>query len=738
MLKSCLSIVVPFRLIILIAFHYFTLSIKTLILTGPYVEAWHIGIKSQGYREPDSNTLERPPSQDPYEVIVAQWRSRVAARSSPPSPPVRQILPALPGIPRRPAILVFPGQPIPIDRPYRTQPNGVRKMLTARKRVEPLPTHRLALRYSANYYSSYHFTSDDSSRDAPSDSSSKTSSDSHSDTSSDSSSRHSSSGYAISDSPCDSPTATSARPYLNRCRSPTTSVPVASHVCKALSLVRANLLPPPDINAYIAFADDIAARGTDVRVEMETAAEEEAESKDFPELVSADGSLERDQRHRIMATNQQSPAMSERISTLEWDNMRLRGMLDVERQRVDRLRRSMSTMPTAIRTEITQDAINELIDKRVTEALEANGNPNVNNGGVVPVTRECTYQDFVKCQPLNFKGTEGVIGLTHWFEKIKMPFHIMKGNDMTTYNQRFQDLTMLCTKMVLEEEDQPFKRTNVNGQNVARAYMIENNVERGYAGALPYYNKCIMHHEGPCMTGNTCYECGRQGHYRNECPKLRNQNCGNKTWNKTGTMKDSGADRSFMSTTFSAFIDVISSTLDTSYAVELADERISKTNVILRGYMLGLLGHPFYIDLMLIELGSFDVIVDMDWLAKYHAKGYQAYLAQVTAKKTDDKSKEKRLEDVPIVRDFPEVFPEDFLGLLPTRQVEFQIDLVAGVAPVARSLYCLAPSEMQELSTQLQELSDKGFIRPSSSPVGSSDFVRQEERWIFLDVYRLL
>ncbi|GKA73979.1 hypothetical protein Tco_0780281, partial [Tanacetum coccineum] len=78
------------------------------------------------------------------------------------------------------------------------------------------------------------------------------------------------------------------------------------------------------------------------------------------------------------------------------------------------------------------------------------------------------------------------------------------------------------------------------------------------------------------------------------------------------------------------------------------------------------------------------------------------------------KSKKKRLEDVPIVQDFPEVFPEDLPGLPPTRQVEFQIDLVPGAAPVARAPYRLAPSEMKELSEQLKELSDKGFIRPSS------------------------
>ncbi|GKG39516.1 hypothetical protein Tco_0463661, partial [Tanacetum coccineum] len=88
---------------------------------------------------------------------------------------------------------------------------------------------------------------------------------------------------------------------------------------------------------------------------------------------------------------------------------------------------------------------------------------------------------------------------------------------------------------------------------------------------------------------------------------------------------------------------------------------------------------------------------------------HHVFLANVTSKETEDKLGEKLLEDVPIVRDFPEVFPEDLPGLPPTRQVEFQIDLIPGAAPVAREPYRLAPSKMKELSKQLQELSEKGF-----------------------------
>ncbi|GJS47260.1 putative reverse transcriptase domain-containing protein [Tanacetum coccineum] len=228
---------------------------------------------------------------------------------------------------------------------------------------------------------------------------------------------------------------------------------------------------------------------------------------------------------------------------------------------------------------------------------------------------------------------------------------------------------------------------------------------------------------------------------------------------------DTGADRSFISTAFSSLINIAPTPLENNYDVELADGKIVRIDTIIRGCTLNFLDHPFNIDLMPVELGSFDVIIGMDWLRKYHAvivcdeklvqipygnetlifhgnesnngresrltiiscskaqeymaKGCQIFLAQISAKKEEDKSEGKKLKDVPIARDFPEVFPEDLPGLPPVRPVEFQIDLIPGAAPVARAPYRLAPSEMKELSEQLQELSDKGFIRPSSSPWGA-------------------
>ncbi|GJW04670.1 putative reverse transcriptase domain-containing protein [Tanacetum coccineum] len=158
-----------------------------------------------------------------------------------------------------------------------------------------------------------------------------------------------------------------------------------------------------------------------------------------------------------------------------------------------------------------------------------------------------------------------------------------------------------------------------------------------------------------------------------------------------------------------------------------------------------------------IELGSFDVIIGMDWLSKYQAVivcaekivriPFENEILIVRGDGSDNEhgrqeesSEEKRLEDVPIVRDFPKVFPKDFLGIPPTRQVEFQIDLILGAAPVAQAPYRLAPSEIKELSDQLQELSDKGFIRPSSSPWGAPVlFVKKKDGsfWMCID-YREL
>ncbi|GJX89300.1 putative reverse transcriptase domain-containing protein [Tanacetum coccineum] len=220
------------------------------------------------------------------------------------------------------------------------------------------------------------------------------------------------------------------------------------------------------------------------------------------------------------------------------------------------------------------------------------------------------------------------------------------------------------------QQQQPHKK-----QNVARAYTAGPGEKKAYTGNLPLCTKCNYHHTGQCApkcrnckryghttndcqvnTNNNnnnnqkagaCYECGNTGHIKKNCPKLKNHGNGNGNGiaqgrayalggrdaspdsnvitstflfnNRYATILfDTGADRSFVSTTFSALIDITPTTLENYYDVELADEKIIGVNTIIRGCTLNFMNYPFNIDLMPIPLGSFDVIIGMDWLTKYH------------------------------------------------------------------------------------------------------------------------
>ncbi|GJZ47920.1 putative reverse transcriptase domain-containing protein [Tanacetum coccineum] len=262
----------------------------------------------------------------------------------------------------------------------------------------------------------------------------------------------------------------------------------------------------------------------------------------------------------------------------------------------------------------------------------------------------------------------------------------------------------------------------------------------------------------------TCYDCGEQGHTRNRCPKKINQEEAGEVCGRAYAIKDVepqglnvvtgmfllnnlyafvlfdlGFDMSFVDTRFGSMLDIDLVKIGASYEVELADGRVVSTNTILKGCTLNLVNHVFEINLMPIELGTFDVIIGMDWLVKHDAviicgekvvripygnkmlivesdngvsrlkviscikarkyveRGCHLFLAHVTK----NKSKEKRLEDMLVICDFPEVFPDELPGLPPPRQVEFRIDLVPRAAPVARVPYRLTLSEMRELLVQL-------------------------------------
>ncbi|GJR27553.1 putative reverse transcriptase domain-containing protein [Tanacetum coccineum] len=379
--------------------------------------------------------------------------------------------------------------------------------------------------------------------------------------------------------------------------------------------------------------------------------------------------------------------------------------------------------------------------------------------GTIRTPRECTYKDHLNCKPLTFKGTEGVVVLSQWFEKIESVFHI---SNCAVENQvKFATCTFLrnaLTWMFHEESEEVEKyvsglpnmiRGNVmsyqpkmmekaieftNDQMDQKVLTIterqaeqKRKLKREDTGIMPLCTKCNYHHKGPCAP--MCNKCKKIGHLARDCRSSGPNGHFKKGLPEADEWNPCVINMGWQCTQPSSLIDITPTTLDHYYDVELADGKIIGINTIIRGCTLNFLDHPFNINLMPVELGSFDVIIGMDWLSKYHAlidcaekivripwgnetlivhgdgsnqgngtrlniisctkthkyllKGHNVFLAHVTMKETEDKSGEKRLEDVPIVRDFPEDLP----GLPPTRQVEFQIDLMPGAAPVARAPY---------------------------------------------------
>nr|GEY76107.1 reverse transcriptase domain-containing protein [Tanacetum cinerariifolium] len=359
------------------------------------------------------------------------------------------------------------------------------------------------------------------------------------------------------------------------------------------------------------------------------------------------------------------------------------------------------------------------------------------------ITREYIYQDFMKCQPLYFKGAEGVVELTQWVERYigglpdsihgsvaaSKPKTMQEATEMAmglmdkkirTYAERqaankrkFQD-----TSRNNQGRQQPPKR-----QDMARAYAAGSGNRQQYPGSRPLCPKCNFNHDGPCTP--RCYRCNKIGHLSHDCRSLTNANVANNqrgngvgqkvtcyeygaqghfkrvyAMGNAGTnpdanivmgtfllnnydasvLFDTGADRSFVSTAFSSQFDIAPTILDHDYAVELADGRIVGVNTLIRSCTLNFLNHPFNINLMPVKMGSFDVIISMDWLSRYQA-------VIVCADK--------------IVR------------------IPWGRETLIFYGDRTRAPYRFAPPEMKELSEQLKELSYKGFIRPSSSPWGA-------------------
>nr|GEY47070.1 hypothetical protein [Tanacetum cinerariifolium] len=259
---------------------------------------------------------------------------------------------------------------------------------------------------------------------------------------------------------------------------------------------------------------------------------------------------------------------------------------------------------------------------------------------------------------------------------VRMPYLLfVKEYDVVAYNQRFNELSLMCPRMYT------IKCHKCGKVRHKARYCKEKSVATG-ANTQPIW---------------TCYDYGEQGHTRNRCPKKVKQEEVGEARGRAYSIKDVEPQGPNVVT-------------GASYEAELANGRVASTNTILKGCTLNLLNRIFELDLMPIELGTFDVIICMDWLVKHDVVivcGKKVVCIPYGNEMLIFESDKGMLRlkviscikaHVPVIRDFLEVFPEELPGLPPPRQVEFQIDLVAGAAPVARAPYRLAPSEMKELS----------------------------------------
>nr|GEU67445.1 hypothetical protein [Tanacetum cinerariifolium] len=358
----------------------------------------------------------------------------------------------------------------------------------------------------------------------------------------------------------------------------------------------------------------------------------------------------------------------------------------------------------------------------------------------------------------------------------------LKGDDIEAYNNCFHELALMCPDLEEHQKNHPNnnnpnnhnRNCNSNNQHhqqnrrqeTGRAYVVTPAEGRGYNRNLPWCHRCKAYHQQglcppkgsrcnklghqekdcwvriPATGGNTlqdvtCFGCEEKQHYRYKCPKKKNQqNEGararayvvveNPQQNLnvvTGTfllndhyasvLFDSGAERSFVSTEFTPFINISSVALNTGYKVELADGNFFNTNTVLCGCTLALFSHIVHIALL-----NGEILKIQGERPKKDPKSLSCIKADV-----------KRLDDIRTVHDFLEVFLDELTCLPPVHEIEFRIDLILGALPVVKSPNHLAPSKMLELSNQLKELQEKGFIRPSHSPWGAPVlFVKKKDK----------
>ncbi|GKD93102.1 putative reverse transcriptase domain-containing protein, partial [Tanacetum coccineum] len=395
----------------------------------------------------------------------------------------------------------------------------------------------------------------------------------------------------------------------------------------------------------------------------------------------------------------------------------------------------------------------------------------------------CSYKDFIACNPKDYDEKGGAIVYTRWIEKMesvqdmsgcganqkvkytvgsfivrsfvqtmrcrswKLRFGVTRWSELAMLRILIVSMSFLVAVTesttiqsdVLKAEmltDEAIRNGSLKKNNEKRG-----NVERSRTGRAFSIITNPVRKEYTGRGNNSNQACGRAFIIgAEEARQDSNIVTGTFTLNNhyATTLFNFGVDYSFVSTTFIPLLDIEPSDLGFSYEIEIASEQLVEINKVIRGCKLEIEGHTFDIDLIPFGHGSFDVIVGMDWLSQHKAKIIchekvvriplpYGEILRVLGEKPEEKvrclmsakTKEQKLRDIVIVRNFPEVFPDDLSGLPPSREFEFRIDLIPRAMPVAKSPYRLAPSKMEELSSQLREFQDKGFIRPSSSPWGT-------------------
>nr|GEW05167.1 hypothetical protein [Tanacetum cinerariifolium] len=311
-----------------------------------------------------------------------------------------------------------------------------------------------------------------------------------------------------------------------------------------------------------------------------------------------------------------------------------------------------STMSQAAIRKLVADSIAAALETQTTTMVEADNPIRNTRPREIPVAKRGNYKEFISYQPFYFNGMKGVIGLIRWFERTKSVFS--RSNCAEKNKVAFATGTLTNDALIFQELVVLCPNMVPNDEKLMEVFII----------GLPRSIK------------------------------------GNVTASKPQTLEEA-----------------------INIAQRLTDQ-VTKHNSIqgTNDHNNKIEGQKLSDPMLLLQLRIVDILEtihcvrDVTYITQDLAqsgvesatRGCQVFIAQVMEKKSD----EKRLENIPVVRDFPDVFPEELPGLPPVRQVEFQIDLIPGASPVARAPYRLAPSEMQELSNQLQELADRGFIRP--------------------------